>query len=362
MNKSLGAIVLGTSFGVVTHVRALRQAGFEVKALVGRDAEKTKQRAADADIPLGTTDYAEALALPGVDMVTIATPPHTHCALVEQAAAAGKHIVCEKPFAKDIVEAERMLAAVQDAGVVHAIGTEWRYSTGQAVATKAVRDGLIGEPQLLTHMMMLPMLAMPGTEVPEWWADAEHGGGWLGAFASHRIDQIQDMLGPICGVNASLRTLSPHGWSSDDSYTVQFQTESGVDGMMQSSAAAVGDMFACFRLVGSKGTLIMEGEKVIIADATGKRELEPTEEMIDAAPVPPPSNLMHTTYDMFHSMGIDLSPYTKLFNTVAKTIRGEAIDSDIKLATFEDGVALQKVMDAIRISDEERCWIDIVDD
>ena len=95
----LGAIVVGTGFGVLTHLRALREAGFDVKALVGRDAEKAQKRADLMDVPLGTRSLDEALALPGVDAVAVSTPPHTHAEIVLAAIAAGKHVVCEKPFA-----------------------------------------------------------------------------------------------------------------------------------------------------------------------------------------------------------------------------------------------------------------------
>lgn len=73
-----GAVIVGSGFGVVTHVRALRTAGFDWLALVGRDSQKTVERAALANIPLALTSLPEALALPGVDAVAIATPPHSH--------------------------------------------------------------------------------------------------------------------------------------------------------------------------------------------------------------------------------------------------------------------------------------------
>src|ERR1700724_90141 len=97
--EPLGVAVVGTGFGCLTHVRALRAAGFEVLTLVGRDPEKTKLRAAYFDIPNASTDFGTALDIPGVDAVAIATPPHTHGPLVLQAVAAGRHVLCEKPFA-----------------------------------------------------------------------------------------------------------------------------------------------------------------------------------------------------------------------------------------------------------------------
>src|SRR5215510_5460188 len=105
----LGAIVTGTGFGVLTHLRALRAAGFEVRALVGRDPARTEDRAKRSGVPLGLTSLAQALALPGVDAVAVATPPHTHAEIVLAALRAGKHVLCEKPFTRDAREARRLL-------------------------------------------------------------------------------------------------------------------------------------------------------------------------------------------------------------------------------------------------------------
>src|SRR5437588_12463889 len=87
--SSPGVVVVGTSFGCLTHVRALRAAGFEVHALVGRDPEKTAERAKRFEVPNALTSLVEALELPGVDAVTVATPPHTHASIVLDAVAAG---------------------------------------------------------------------------------------------------------------------------------------------------------------------------------------------------------------------------------------------------------------------------------
>ena len=355
----LGAVVVGTGFGVLTHLRALRGAGFEVKGLVGRDLAKTRKRAELFEVPAACASLAEALALPGVDVVAVATPPHTHCAIVLEAVAAGKHVLCEKPFARDASEAQQMLDAAEKAGVVHLVGTEFRWATGQAVATRAVHAGEIGDPRMATFLFHMPALADPAAEVPAWWGDASEGGGWLGAYCSHVIDQVRDTLGEFEGVSASLSLLSARDWSADDSYTVHFRTRKGVDGVLQSTAGAYGPFVMCSRIVGSKGTLWIEGDKVFVAAAEGQRQLEAPEELTLAAPVPPPSELLVTAYDGLHSMGMDLAPYTKLFEVMRARIQGEPDPPGPSAADFADGLALQRVLDAVRVSDREHRWVEI---
>src|SRR3981081_3458651 len=126
---NIGAVVVGTGFGTFTHLRALRQAGSEVHALVGQNAEKTAERAKRFDVPHGLTSLEEALQLPGVDAVAVVTPPHTHASIVLPVLAAGKHVLCEKPFARNAAEARSMQAAAEQAGVVAVLGCEFRFGT-----------------------------------------------------------------------------------------------------------------------------------------------------------------------------------------------------------------------------------------
>jgi predicted dehydrogenase len=355
----LGAVVVGTGFGVLTHLRALRAADFEVRALVGRDPEKTAARAEQFGVPHGLTSLGEALALPGVDAVAIATPPHTHCSLALEAIAAGKHVVCEKPFARNADEGRKMLEAAEAAGVVHLLGTEFRWATGQALATRAVKDGAIGDPRLATFVFHMPALANPAAEVPAWWGDADEGGGWLGAYGSHVIDQIRTTLGEFEGVSASLGLLSDRAWTADDTYTVHFRTRSGAEGILQSTAGAYGPFVSCSRIVGATGTLWIQGDDVFVADSHGQRQLEVPDDLRLPPPNPPPGELLVTAYDMLHSMGIDLAPYTQLFRVLRDRIRGEAVSADPAAATFEDGVAIQAVLDAVRLSSQERRWVQL---
>jgi predicted dehydrogenase len=350
--------VVGTGFGCLTHVRALRAAGFDVAAIVGRDRDKTKARADRFSIPRAATSLDAVLDVVGA--VTIATPPHTHADLVLASVDAGKHVLCEKPFARDELDGRAMLAAAEAAGVVHLLGTEFRFAPGQALLARVVRSGAIGEPRLATFLLHIPLLADSDAEVPDWWRDAAQGGGWLGAQASHVVDQIRSTLGEFTRVSASLPSVAEHGWSAEDAYLVHFELADGTVGVMQSVASDRGPMLFATRIAGTGGTAWAEGDRVQLADAHGTREVPMPPELAVAPPDPPPADLMITAYDLLHSTGIDLGPYTRLAEVFRDVIAGREVGTcDPAPATFADGVASMAVLDAIRRSARDGISVEI---
>jgi predicted dehydrogenase len=359
MDSTLGAAVVGTGFGVLTHVRALQAAGVEVRALVGRDPDKAATRAAMFDIPLASTDRADVFARDDIDMVAVTTPPHSHAEVVLDAVAAGKHVLCEKPFARDLAQAREMLRAADDAGVVHLLGTEFRFAPGQALLTRAVRSGMIGEPRFMFFALQLPTLDDPAAEMPAWWDDAAQGGGWLGAHGTHVIDQVRTTVGEITRVSAALETLSPRPMTADDTYTVQFETAEGATGLLHSSCAAGGQFVVATKVTGTTGSAWAQGDEVWVDTGAGPTQLPPADDLPAVAPVPPPSELLSTTYDMWHSTGMDLAPYTRLYAVMRDRILGYEISDDPVAGTFADGVANQAVVDAVRASSADRGWTEV---
>ena len=198
-----------------------------------------------------------------------------------------------------------MLVAAESAGLVHLVGAEFRWATGQRLAARAVAEGAIGDPRMATFLLHIPLLADPRAEVPAWWSDASQGGGWLGAHATHLVDQVRTMLGEFDRVSAGLVSVSERSWSVEDAYTVHFRTRSGVDGVMQSSSASWGPMLIHTRIAGTGGTLSIAGDTVSVADSKGQRTLEVPPDMVAAAAVPPPADLLVTEYDLLHATGID---------------------------------------------------------
>ena len=356
MSSTLGAAVVGTGFGVITHARALAAAGIEVRALVGRDPDKTAQRAALYGIPHSTTDRAEAFARDDVEIVAVTTPPHTHAEIVLDAVAAGKHVLCEKPFARDLDQAREMLRAAEGAGVVHLLGTEFRFAPGQALLTRTVRSGAIGEPRFFLFVLQLPTLHDAAAEMPAWWDDAAQGGGWLGAHGTHVIDQVRTTMGEITRVAASLETLSPRPMTADDTYSVQFETAGGATGLLHSSCATGGQFVVALKVTGTTGSAWAQGDEVWVDSGTGPTQVPAADDLPAVTPVPPPGELLHTTYDLWHSTGMDLAPYTRLYEVMRDRVLGYEVPDDPVAGTFADGVANQAVVDAIRSSSAERGW------
>jgi predicted dehydrogenase len=338
------AAVVGTGFGCRVHLPALRAAGFDVVALVGQDAERTRRRADRVGVPRACTSLAEALADDEIVAVTIATPPPTHAALAIEAANAGRHVLCEKPFATDAPEAEAMLAAAEAAGVCHLVGHEFRWAVERSTVGRAISDGRIGEPRLATFVSYVPMVADPAAKAPVWWFDAEAGGGWLGASGSHIIDQIRTWLGEFSEVSARLNVVSERREVAEDSFTIRFRLASGVEGVLQQTAAAWGPMTGLTRVAGTKGSVWIDGDEPWLADAGGSGRLEvPNDLQLPAAPEVSDDPRERFTH-------LELGPFTRLAEALRAGVEGRPPPDAVPVPTFADGLAEMLVIDAIRES------------
>lgn len=362
----LGAAVVGTGFGLFTHVRALRLAGFEVRAIVGRDLAKTATRAAPLAIPRVSNDLPALLADdPEIVLVTVATPPHAHATPVLQALAAGRHVVCEKPFARDLAEARKMVQAARDAGVVALLGAEFRYDSAQALLARVVKSGAIGEPLLFHRIYQQP--GDQSAPLADWWTDAGQGGGFLGAFGTHMIDQVRAAVGDITHVSALLRKLATGrpAMTSDDWYNVQMRCANGCAVVIEAAMCLPGPFMMGTKVAGSKGAAWIqsgaafgEPEQVWLQDAAGARMVDMPAGLANPAPEPfPVAELIQTEMDRWHTQGFDVAPYAKLFAQARARILGKPAPLPDPPADFADAAAGQAVLDAARASAAAGQWI-----
>ena len=339
-----GAVVVGTGFGARVHVPALRAAGFDVLALVGRDPDRTARRAERLEVEYSCTALADALAIPGIDAVTIAAPPAAHAPLAIEACDAGRHVICEKPFALDAAEAAAMVTAADGAGVTALVGHEFRWAPDRAGAARAIADGLIGAPRMATFVQYVPLVADPDAKVPEWWFDAGRGGGWLGASGSHLVDQVRTWLGEIASVSATLPTVANRN-GAEDSFSVRMTLRDGADVVIQQTAASwTPGVIGVSAVAGTDGTLEIGADGVWLSDRSGRRQLAvPSDLALPDAPGASDDPRHRYTH-------LELGPYTRLCEALRAGVEGRAIRSAVPVPTFADGLACMQVLDAIRAS------------
>jgi predicted dehydrogenase len=352
----LGVVVVGTGAGGTTHVLALRRAGFDVLALVGRDPDRTKARAARFHVPHAATSLEEALARRGVHAVTIATPPHSHAALTLEAVAAGKHVVCATPFTRNRAEALTVLAAAERAGVVHLLGSADRYRPGPALLAAAVRDGRIGDPRLGLWLKQAFVADDRAVSVPVWWTDEAQGGGWLGVPGASVIDQVRATLGDMTGVSAHLvrvdgqvrAAADEQAQRSVDGVVVHFRTRGGCAGVLQGTADDAGVVFET-RVTGTAGTAWIDsaGSAVTVADDSGIHTLPVPDQL---TLLPPPLHASAAAAcggDATATASFD--PWVRMATAFRQRILGLEAPGPVP-ATFDDGVAQMTVVDAVRTS------------
>ncbi|GAA2389609.1 Gfo/Idh/MocA family oxidoreductase [Dactylosporangium salmoneum] len=342
------AIVAGTGFGLRVHVPALRAAGFEVAALVGRDAERTTRRAQRIGVAAGFDSLPAALRATAADVVTIATPPDTHAELAALAIADGRHVICEKPLALTVAQAEAVTEAAAAAGLTALVGTEFRWDPAVEAVRAALAAGLVGRPHTATVIRSYPILAAADAGAPGWWFDPARGGGWLRANGTHLLDQIQLWLGPIAEVSATLGQAVPRpAGDADDGYSVLLRTATGATGVLQECAAVWGEPVEVTRVAGTAGTVSIVDGHTFLATADGTRRLTPE------PPAPPPTDAA----DPRPWTALEIAAYTGL----ARWLHHRLDNPDEppapgfpRPATFADGLSVLRVIEAVQASAEQR--------
>jgi predicted dehydrogenase len=284
--------IIGVGFGAQVHVPGFRSEGWDVVAICSRGKEKVEKAAADAGISGVHTDPLELIRRDDIDAVAIITPPSAHHPLSIAALSAGKHVLCEKPFAIDVSQAVAMRDAAEGSGLTAMVAHEFRHTPQRAYIKELLAEGHIGRFQLCTIELFLDRYVTATPRPLSWMASNAAGGGLLGALGSHYIDGLRDWFGEVATVSGRLAGLRPEvvdtagkivKAESDDSFVFTLTFENGGIAMMIASFAATPSRGTKIAVMGDAGTLIAEQpgpnpmeDGVVIASRNGKplRELE----------------------------------------------------------------------------------------
>jgi len=195
MTPDLGVGMLGGGFMAAVHSRAARAAGARLVGLVSGDAEQTAQAVAELGFERGYASLAELLADPAIDVVHVCTPNVLH---YEQAMAvidAGKHVICEKPLAVTAEQADELVRAAADAGVIAAVPFAYRFHPLVREARARVQAGELGQLTMVngTYLQDWLLSAMDNN----WRVDAKFVGPSrvFADIGSHLVDLIEFITG-----------------------------------------------------------------------------------------------------------------------------------------------------------------------
>lgn len=194
----------------------------------------------------------EAVRAEGVDAVTVASPNVFHRAGVEAAAAAGKHIFCEKPIATNLRDARAVLEAAARAGVVLQIGFHHRFSGEFRLARRLLEAGVIGTIRAFQATISEPLDVIPGGSSNYRLQRELSGGLTLIDFGSHRIDQLRCLLGEVSRITAQIGSVGDHGL--DDNIALLVGTRAGALGTLSFHRFSRGELSPT-TLLGTQGAL-----------------------------------------------------------------------------------------------------------
>lgn len=232
---------------------ASRVANAHILAVADPNIATMSADLASFDIPLVLEDAAEAISIPEIQAVVIATPTSTHSALVQMAAAAGKAIFCEKPLALTLEDTRAAIEAVERADVPLQVGFMRRFDAAYVQAKAMIDDGRIGTPVTFKSVGRDPFCPDPA------FADPARSGGLIMDMGIHDMDLARWLMGSeVARVSATAtqmvcETLRSVG--DVDNAVVNLDFESGAIGNVEVSRNAFYGYDIRTEVLGSEGAV-----------------------------------------------------------------------------------------------------------
>ncbi len=341
--------IIGLGFGAQVYIPAFRSEGWEVPAICSRSREKAAKVADAAGISDAHTSPIEMIARSDLDAIAIATPPRAHRELSIAALRAGKHVLCEKPFAIDAKEAAEMRDAAERSGRTAMVGHEFRHTPQRAYIKELLDEGYIGRFQLCTIELFLDRYVTPEPRPLTWMAHESEGGGLLGALGSHYIDGLRHWFGEVASVSGRLAVLRPDLIDPKTGAIVKAEADDTFLFTLEFENGGIATMIASFGTTPTRGArIVVMGERgTLIAEQPGPNPMENGVVLArrDGAPLQPlatPAKYTPFTDDRDHR----LMAFRLLVREFAKGIGERSSPSP----NFTDGLRCQEVLDAVRAS------------
>lgn len=383
----LGIGMIGYAFMGAAHSQAWRVAPRffdlplrpEMTVVAGRDRDAVDAAAHRLGWHDAETDWRRLLERDDVDLVDICTPGDTHAEIAVAALEAGKHVLCEKPLANSVAEAEAMTAAAEAAtahGVRAMVGFTYRRVPAVALARELVAEGRIGVVRQVRAQYLQDWLADPATPL-SWRLDrTKAGSGALGDIAAHAVDLAQFITGEaVTGVSGMLETFvherpvaaefsGLHGSAGtgrgpvtvDDAALFTARLSGGGVGTFEATRMAWGRKNAIrIEVNGTRGSIAFDFEDMNVLhlfDATDDARVAGFRRIVVTEPEHP---YVGAWWPAGHGLGYEHGFVHQAVDLVRALGAGEQ-----PRPSFADGLQVQRVLDAVeRSAAAHSTWTDV---
>lgn len=360
MKEKVGIGIIGTGFARRVQIPAfLACQNAKIVSVASGHLANAESTAKEFGIEHFTDDWQKTVENENVDLVCITTPPDTHFEITLRSIEAGKHVLCEKPMAMSLAEATDMTEKAKEKQIFALIDHELRFLHGRRKAFEMLRGGEIGKVRHAKANFRAPHRGDAGSPW-NWWSDKRAGGGALGAIGSHIIDSFNWFLGAkiaqvFCQLQAHIKQRKTAAGemrdvTTDDEANLILRFADGdltedATGNVSMSMTEYPKFQNRLEFFGTKGALRIEHRGEIFLGKAG--ETDWTEIETD----------LGKNVD-----GVPDTGFARGFMNFAPAIIEAILNGKTEIehaATFEDGIKVQKVLDAAHESNEKGCSVKI---
>ncbi len=358
--REIGVGVLGYGGVARVHVHAILRVGYSMQpplrpvlvALCGRTASDVEAAAHRYGAPAFYTRWQDLVRDPRVEILINAAPNDLHADPCIEALRLGRHVLCEKPLARNAAEARTMASAAGTAGVVHQVSFNYRHVPAVLLARRLICEGRLG--RIYHFRARYCDDSLMNAALPRTWRQerVRAGSGAAGDLASHILDLARFLVGEIAAVSAASRIFVPRrpGGAGDEEVDVEdavvatLEFEGGAIGTLEASTFCPGRKnLLWFEISGSGGTVIFDLERLneLQVYTTGDADLGGFRTVLVTEPTHPYGAVW---WPSGHILGWEHS-FVHQLDGFLRAVAGE--DPARVGATFDDGYRCAVLTDAL---------------
>jgi predicted dehydrogenase len=261
--------IIGLGMAVTPHAKSLVELNDRVEVAYAFSPSEARRKAFAGKFPFPLSASVDTiLSDKSVDVVAILTPPNTHLELVARCAAAGKHILLEKPLEISTKRALALVEAAAKAGVTLGVMLQHRFRPAGIKLREMLRAGELG--RIVNCSTVIRLWRPQSYYVEGRGTKARDGGGVLLTQGIHTLDLMLSLAGPVAEVRGYAATSSVHRMETEDMVVAAVRFENGAFGTIDATTAAYPGFAERIEMIGEKGTASLIGSDLAVAYHDGR--------------------------------------------------------------------------------------------